>query len=161
MSETNTNQSSPDLNSKVSKSMLHYSSGDDGGLMMMGGGDQTMEGGASTANSSFNNTLGPSSAPVVTKRKYQKRKKPPVVEGGGGDVTVVADASTPAGSAGLTKVEGTKLIIQKKAFKLALKSAAAAEGDYMIQHLKSKYIYLKFRNKHVNDIRISIFFVFS
>jgi hypothetical protein len=85
-------------------------------------GDHTLEHN-STANSSLNNsTAGPSGAPVVTKRKYQKRKKPAAV---GEDSTPIdpSVASTPAGSTGLAKVEGTKLIIQKKAIKLALNSA--------------------------------------
>ena len=105
---------------------------DHGGIGNRSGGedtnaDQTMD--QSTANSSLNSTLagGPSgSAPIVTKRKYQKRKKPPQ-DGTTQDAAAAAAAlgldpsvaSTPAGSTGLAKVEGTKLIIQKKAIKLA------------------------------------------
>ena len=88
-----------------------------------GDGEHTIDNN-STANSSLNTSVpaGPSGAPV-TKRKYQKRKKlmgPSESDSATIDPTV---ASTPAGSTGLAKVEGTKLIIQKKAFKLALSSA--------------------------------------
>lgn len=107
-----------------------------------GDGDATMGENASL-NSSLNTSTqpaapgGPSQAPVVTKRKYQKRKKPggetgsgapggPVVASASNEDSTPLDpsvASTPAGSTGLAKVEGTKLIIQKKAIKLALNSA--------------------------------------
>lgn len=104
---------------------------DGGGLATA---DHTLD--QSTANSSLNSTLqgGPTNPPVITKRKYQKRKKPEETSGGalaaaalGLDPSV---ASTPAGSTGLAKVEGTKLIIQKKAIKLALNSANSS-GIYL------------------------------
>ncbi len=51
---------------------------------------------------------------VVKKRKYQKRKKLD---------TDQAQTSAEAGMTGLSKVEGTKLIIQKKAIKLVMNSS--------------------------------------
>ena len=67
----------------------------------------------SNLNDSLNNTMsgGGVGGPVVPqKRKYQKRKKP--------------DSTEPTVTDPISKVEGTKLIIQKKAIKMALASAA-------------------------------------
>lgn len=83
-------------------STLHYSSGDDESKVH---GEESQSNQNDSIVSSLNNTL--NGATVVKKRKYQKRKKPD------------APITDP-----ISKVEGTKLIIQKKAIKLALANAS-------------------------------------
>ena len=105
----NTNQgmlSSPEVSNLKRlgiKSSLHYSSGDEESRVQ---GEESQSNQNDSVVSSLNNTL--NHAPVVQKRKYQKRKKP--------DQMAISDP--------ISKVEGTKLIIQKKAIKLALANAS-------------------------------------
>ncbi len=125
----NTGQSipSPDNHLPVkrpyNKSSLHYSSADDEKSMHFGGGehgDQSQSNMLDTTASSLNNTL-TNPLGVVKKRKYQKRKK---LELGPDGLPLPTPPTDPnqlsSGTAGISKVEGTKLIIQKKAIKMAL-----------------------------------------
>ena len=59
----------------------------------------------------------------MKKRKYQKRKKLD-------QVTPLDGANQLQGTTGLSKLEGTKLIIQKKAFKLALNNSEHNESMF-------------------------------
>ena len=87
----------------IKSSLLHYSSGDEESRVQ---GEESQSNQNDSIVSSLNNTL--NNQPVIRKkRKYQKRKKPE---------TAITDP--------ISKVEGTKLIIQKKAIKLALANAS-------------------------------------
>jgi hypothetical protein len=117
------------LKRTYTKSSIHFSSGDEDKSMHFGaggdqtGGDQSQSNILDTTASSLNNTLTNNPLGVVKKRKYIKRKKPEIGPDGLPIQPPATNQTNNESGGAISKVEGTKLIIQKKAIKLALNNS--------------------------------------
>lgn len=116
LENANAAMNTPDALAKK-KSLMYSSADDDKSMNATGANMDDQSNQLDTTASSLNNTMTGQVPGVVKKRKYTKRKN-------------LDPNSAAAGVTGLSKVEGTKLIIQKKAIKLAMNSGEQNESFY-------------------------------